>query len=182
VVFIGYWSPLKGSLDFGDVMRRLRSLVPGVRFLFLGTWFPESQVLRDLRVERADWIRVVPRFRGEELPRLLADATVGVFPSYVEGFPFAVLEKLSAGLPPVSYDAPGAREVLRAFEPPLMVPRGDTRAFADRVASILTMAEADYRSLAEACTELAAAFRWESTARRTTEIYEQSLSRLRPVA
>jgi hypothetical protein len=42
--------------------------------------------------------------RGAARP--LSTATVGAFPSYVEGLTFAVLEKLAARVPTVACDAP----------------------------------------------------------------------------
>jgi glycosyltransferase involved in cell wall biosynthesis len=178
VVFIGYWYPRKGSLDFGRIVRRVRALVPDARFLFLGTSFSEARVLREMDLPPVDWIRVVPAYKDEELPGLLADAAVGIFPSYVEGFPFAVLEQLAARIPTVSYDAAGAREILGGFQPPLLVPRGDVRTLAERVAATLSMPEAEYRSLGEACTDAASRFSWEETARRTAEIYAERLTTL----
>lgn len=179
VAFVGYWYPRKGSLDFGRIVRQVRTKVADARFLFLGTSFREQAVLRDMDLLSADWISVVPSYTEDELPDLLAETAVGVFPSYVEGFPFAVLEQLAAGIPPVSYDAAGTREMLAGFDPPLLVSRGDVRSLAARVASILSMTEPEYRSLAEACSDAARGFTWEATARRTVEIYAERLSALR---
>ena len=176
IAFVGYWYPRKGSLDYGEIVRRVRAEVPDARFLFLGTWLGPEQVLRDLRLEPADWIRVVPKFRSDELPSLLSEVTVGAFPSYAEGFGFVVLEQLAAGVPTVAYDIPGPREMLRGLGRPLMVARGDTAAFAERLTAILRSDEPAYRSLGEGCAEVAARFRWADIARRMADVYAQRLS------
>ena len=63
-----------------------------------------------------------PTFEEADLPSLLADCAVALFPSYVEGFGLAVLEQLAAGLPTIAYDVPGPRQILdsqraRCFSP-----------------------------------------------------------------
>ena len=59
------------------------------------------------------YIEVIPQFHPDELPILLSSCSLGIFPSYLEGFAFGVLEMLAAALPVIAYDTPGA---------PMMVP------------------------------------------------------------
>jgi glycosyltransferase involved in cell wall biosynthesis len=178
VVFIGYWSPRKGSRDLGGIIRHVRELAPDTRFLLLGTRVPNEQVLRDLGEPAADWIRIVPRFSAEELPRLLSLATVGVFPSYVEGLGIAVVEQLAAGLPTVAYDVAGPRAILGEFRRQLTVRPGEARAFAEVVARLLLSDERHYACLSECCRERALAFSWDSIARQTIATYARRLEAL----
>lgn len=183
VVFIGYWYPRKGSLDLGEIVRRVRERVPDVRFTLLGTLRPRGQVLRDLGLGTPDWIRIVPNYANEDLPALLAKATVGVAPSYAEGFPLGVFEQLAAGVPCVAYDAAGSRELLRGFEPQgLMAPRGDQGTLADRLVAILLQDVHSYAAVAGRCQAVAASFPLRRLAMRTAEIYETTLTRIRQAA
>ncbi|MFL6590574.1 MAG: glycosyltransferase family 4 protein, partial [Chthoniobacterales bacterium] len=124
IAFIGMWSPRKGSKEWGRIIRFVHSRLPNASFVFLGTMIQNDAVWRDLESEPVDFIEIVPQFNPDELPRLLADCTVGVFPSYIEGFGMAIVEQLAARLPTVAYDVPGPRDILRAL-PQLLVPAGD---------------------------------------------------------
>ena len=175
VVFIGSWSPRKGSKDWGEIVRRVKQRVPKVRFSFLGTGFDDKTVLSDLGLSSEDWIEVIPRYDNKDLPRLLSEATVGGFPSYIEGFGLAVLEQLAAGLPTVAYDAPGARETLRHLESSWLVPPGDKEKFSAELVKLLTIDPTIYGRLSEACQEVAVMFSWPEIAERTLEVYSRSL-------
>lgn len=175
VVFIGSWSTRKGSQDWGEILRRVKMKVPKARFSFLGTGFDDKTVLSDLGISSQDWIEITPYYENKDLPALLSGATVGAFPSYIEGFGIAVLEKLAAGLPTVTYDAPGPREMLRHLEPSWLVPPGDTAKFGDELAGLLTQALPEYERSSKSCQEVAGLFSWSEIAERTISAYESHL-------
>jgi hypothetical protein len=110
-------------------------------------------------------VEVLDRFTSEDLPQLLATATVGVFPSYLEGFGFAVLEKLASGMPVVAYDAPGAREMLRDVSWPGLTPPGDLDAFVEAVLGVLDAPAERYARMSSEAQAVAAGFRWREIAR-----------------
>jgi len=178
VVYIGRWSELKGSGDFPQLVRRIRCALPKTHFLLLGTGISET-VIRG-RFDRADQecIRVVPAFVSEELPHLLSNCTVGIFPSYTEGFGIGLLEKLAAGIPCVSYDIPGPREMLPQIQPALMVRVGDVEAMANIAITILQMPALTYEDICAKCISVAASFRWMEIAERTLRMYREGLSEL----
>ncbi len=179
VAFVGYWSSRKGSHDWGSIVRGVRAKMPQAEFAFLGTGRDEATVFRDLALEPNNGVRVLPSFSSEELPALLGRATVGALPSYVEGFPLAVLEKLAAGLPTVAYDVPGPRETLRALDEGLLTRPGDTEAFAARVVGLLRMSPPDYAALVSRCRAIAQRYSWRALAERTLEIYSDRLQTVR---
>jgi glycosyltransferase involved in cell wall biosynthesis len=178
VAFIGTWNSRKGSRDWPAIVERVLRAVPGARFRFLGTGFGEEYVLRDFPPALREAIEVVPSYRSEDLPGLLATATVGAFPGYLEGFGFAVLEKLAAGLPTLTYDAPGPRDMMRRLRLPGMVPAGDVPAFAAGLALRLSLPPERYAELSEDSAQAAARFSWEEIAKETAATYEAALARL----
>lgn len=177
VVFIGTWTPRKGARDWGEIIKRVKAQVPEVRFLFLGTGFSVEKVLTDLNLPVNDGIEILPQFNSEELPQLLSGATVGAFPSYIEGFGFAVLEKLASGLPTVAYDVPGPREMLPNLDNSLMISVGDIQGFSDRIVQLLKLDEASYTHLSQCCVEVAQRFSWQKIAQETLDIYCQFLAK-----
>jgi glycosyltransferase involved in cell wall biosynthesis len=164
VVFIGYWSERKGSHDFAEIVRHTRQTCPEARFLLLGTGVSPDAVVRDIYAADVPWVEVVPSFRSAELPQLLAQCTVGILPSYIEGFGLGVLESLAAGLPTVAYDVPGPRLMLRNFQRPMLSPCGDAAGLAARVAEILSAGLDDYSELSQCARAIAAQFRWRQVA------------------
>jgi glycosyltransferase involved in cell wall biosynthesis len=179
VVFIGRWSVRKGSADWRAIVARIRAEEPKTRFTFLGTGVENERVRRDLGDADGRATTVVPRYETDELPRLLRGATVGVLPSYVEGFGLGVVEQLAAGIPTVAYDAPGARQTAGAVHARLLTPRGDPHSLADRVVEILRAGVGEYAGLSERCA--AAARRWslDALVSATLATYADRLERLR---
>ncbi|HWX08347.1 MAG TPA: glycosyltransferase, partial [Gaiellaceae bacterium] len=159
-----------------------RELAPDARFLFLGTGVPRKQVLEDLSLAPgSELVEVVQRYDTSELPALLAGATVGVYPSYTEGFGFGALELLAAGLPTVAYDIPGPRDILSGLSHGSLVQVGDAETLAARAAELLTLDPATYTLRSEACSERARTFRWRGIAQSTAAAYEHALGTLRGI-
>jgi glycosyltransferase involved in cell wall biosynthesis len=179
ISFIGMWSTRKGAKDWGEIIRRVRAIVPKAQFKFLGTLTDNERVLRDLNIPACDWIEIVPEFQPDELPKLLEDSTVGALPSYAEGFGLALLEQLAAGIPTVSYNAPGPRSILQRSLPDLLVPVGNVKQFSAALIQILSADLASYRKLIERCTKEASQFLWSTIAKETAHLYERHLARLR---
>lgn len=175
VVFIGYWTQRKGSRDWTEILTRTKAKIPEVRFLFLGTGLSATEVLQDLNLPASDWIEIIPQYYSDELPKLMSEATVGAFPSYMEGFGFAVLEKIASGLPTVAYDIPGPREMLRPLDSSLMVPVGDVQAFTEKLIELLQLDEASYAKLSQRCMEVAQTFSWSRIAKAHLDIYSEYL-------
>lgn len=175
VCFLGMWSARKGARDWGQIIQRIRARVPAARFIFLGTMVEDHLVLEDLKLGVPDFLELVPQFAPDDLPRLLADCTVGAFPSYVEGFGLAVIEQLAAGLPTVAYDAPGPRDILRDASSELLVLSGDIPSFSEAVAAILERDLASYQDLCQRSANIAERFSWPRIARDTLAEYRLRL-------
>lgn len=178
VVFVGAWSLRKGAADWGAIVRLTRSMVPGVRFTFLGTGMDETSVLGDLRLPRDDRLTVVPHYAAPQLPALLSRAAVGALPSYIEGWPLGVLEQLAAGIPTVAYDVPGPRSMLRLLGRELLCPAGDVERFSRLLAQNLILSPPEYAVLAARCRAIASKFLWPEIARATVDRYSQAIREL----
>jgi glycosyltransferase involved in cell wall biosynthesis len=183
VAFIGLWIERKGSHELGDIIRRLVAIRPRTRFKLLGVGgFRRETIWADLGDVPREQIEIVPGYDSAHLPGLLRDATVGVFPSRAEGFCFAVLEKLACGLPTVTYDVPGTRDILRTFRPDWLVRAGDTGGLSARLSDLLGVSPAVYEQLADQCHRAAAVFKWPPIAASTAACYEKHLANLRQSA
>ena len=178
VAFVGSFDYRKGAGDFAALVKNVVARVPHARFKLLGTagMFATEAQVRDFfpRALQGN-LEIVPRFAAESLPQLLSDCSVGVFPSYREGFGFGVLEMLAACLPVVAYNAPGPPMML---PPEYLVPIGDTRAMSAKVVELLT--DAEKLSAARAWANARSRdFTWDEIARGTDAVYRHHLQQLR---
>jgi len=169
VAFVGTFDNRKGATDFPQIVEAVCQAIPAASFRLLGTGRDEETVLGMFPRRMRSAIEVVPRYSPSELPGLLAPCSVGVFPSYIEGFGLGVLEMLAAGIPVVAYDSPG---------PPMMlpqeylVPAGNTKALSDKVAGLLH--NKDWLAAARAWAKgRAQDFCWHRIAKETSAIYQE---------
>lgn len=178
VGFIGTFCPRKGSTDFAAIIQEIAHQIPEVSFRLLGTTFDQKQVLSAFPRYLRESIEVHPDFEPDDLPGLLQPCSVGMFPSYIEGFGLAVLEMLAASIPVIAYNAPGPPMMLDAS---YLVPRGDTAAMAAKIISLLQ----DDAQLANArhwARQRSKDFCWQQIARKTSDAYSGcSRARKKPV-
>jgi glycosyltransferase involved in cell wall biosynthesis len=176
VCFLGMWSVRKGSRDWPTIVRALWNSIPNALFAFLGTIMNEEVVLRDLELSPHGSIRCIASYDPHHLPQLIRNCTVGLFPSYIEGFGLSVIEQLAAGIPIVAYDVPGPRHIFAGpVSTQFLVTAGDTKAMVGRAIEILRMNENDYAALSEKCRQIAERFRWEQISADTIREYREVL-------
>lgn len=75
--------------------------------------------------------------RREDMPTVLQGAHIACLPSYREGLPKSLLEAAACGLPIVTTDAPGCREVVRDGVNGLLVPVRDSAALAAALGKLI---------------------------------------------
>jgi glycosyltransferase involved in cell wall biosynthesis len=175
ICFIGTWSLRKGSRDWPRIVNAIRRQNPNAEFVFLGTMSDEQVVRAELGVADSQRVTCLPKYDANDLPALLAECTLALFPTYIEGFGLAVIEQLAAGLPTVAYDVPGPRQILPAE---LLTPPGDPEAMAARASEILALPLPRYTALSESCSALARRYRWCEIAAATAHKYRLALDSL----
>lgn len=178
VGFVGTFDPRKGMCIFPQLVESMRRAVPDVRFKLIGTagmLRTADEVYREFPVASRAAIEVIPKFDPADLPRLLGDCSVGVFPSLLEGFGFGVLEMLCAGLPVVAFRAPGPPMML---SDDYLVPRNDAPAMAAKVVALLRDRSALYAARI-AARRRSEDFDWDEIIERTAAEYERRLHALR---
>lgn len=127
----------KGVREFCQAARSVRLVRPECTFLLVGPLGSEGkQAVRRSEVENHPDVRWLgPR---DDVPALLALTDVFVLPSYYrEGVPRVLLEAGAMGLPLVSTDMPGCREVVRDGWNGALVPARDAMALARSLTDLL---------------------------------------------
>lgn len=167
IAFIGSWSQRKGSRQLPAIVRNLRALEPSARFLMLGTGLGAKTLLPHFSERDRNSITIVPRYEASELPALLSHASIGLFPSFLEGFGLGALEMLAAGLPIVCWDVPGPRDFVKDY--PLageLVPAGNVDQTVEALRRLMLDTTPERR---RAATGSASQFRWPEIAMRWEE-------------
>jgi glycosyltransferase involved in cell wall biosynthesis len=170
LAFVGTFDPRKGMAEFPRLVAEVLAERPKGSFRLIGVkgqLRTAADVLWFFPRRLRQRIEVIPEFEPADLPRLLADCSLGVFPSHVESFGFGVLEMLAAGLPVVAYDAPGPGEMLPAD---LLTPVGNAAAMARRALDLLGDPER-LRAARRWARARAEEFTWDRVITRTANAY-----------
>lgn len=128
VACVGRLSHEKGMDLMLEVWERVSADHPDWRLHVYGGGPDEEE----LRAQAAGMSGSV-EFRGvvADVEEALVEASVFALPSRAEGFPMSVLEAMAYGLPTVAFDcAPGVRALIEDGRDGVLVPPGDTAAFA----------------------------------------------------
>lgn len=173
VAFVGTFDVRKGAKEFPEIFQIVLKNIPQVKFRLIGARYRSpDEILNHFPKNLHSAIELVTHFEPEELPSILNECSVGIFPSYLEGFGFGVLEMLAAAIPVIGYDAPGVPMMLTNE---YLVPSGDARAMAEKVVHLLKDKEKLSISRAWAKTR-AQDFPWSRAAKITFEAYGARLA------
>jgi glycosyltransferase involved in cell wall biosynthesis len=133
VAHVGSWTQRKGSRYLASALARVLGGDPAARVSLLGTGSPADAVLPGFPEPVRGRVDVVPGYRHEDLPTLLAGHQIAVSASLAEGFSLALPEAMACGLAPVATAISGSREILSEGQNGLLVPPRDAGALADAI-------------------------------------------------
>ena len=128
----------KGILEFAAAAESICTANTRIRFLLVGSQDHES--LDRLNSAELAEVKQAVTFLGPraDIRNVLAISDVFVLPSaYREGIPRVLLEAASMGLPIVTTNAPGCREVVEDGVNGVLVPVGDCEALTHAIVSLL---------------------------------------------
>ncbi len=168
----------KGVAEFVEASRRLLAQGVHARFVLVGDTDPENpasipreqlQAWHDSQqVEWWGWKR--------DMASILQEADIFCLPSfYREGIPKALIEAAATGLPVVTTNTPGCREIVRHGENGFLIPPHDIDALVDSMKDLIV--DSDLRKqMGKRSREIAVkAFSVETVANLTIELCEQLL-------
>ncbi len=174
----------KGVYELVAAAGLLRARGRVVRVILVGPTDPENpKSLGDAELEAWHAEGVVEWWgQRSDVPEIWAQASIGVLPSYREGLPKSLLEAGACGLPLVTTDVPGCRELVRHGIDGLLVPPRDPRALADAIACLLDDPERRAAYGASIRARIVAEFSEAVIVGQTTDLYARLLGRPLPPA
>lgn len=124
VLYFGRFSEEKGIETLLKVCKKL----PDIPFVFAGAGSLEK------KVGSVDNIRNVGFQKGEELAKLIAGASLTVYPSeWYENCPFSVMESIVYGTPVIGADIGGIPELISAGKTGELFESGNAEALEDKI-------------------------------------------------
>jgi len=112
----------------------------------------------------------------DDMIRTWRQVHIACLPSYREGLPKALLEAAACGLPIVSTDAVGCREVVRHGDNGLLAPVGDAQALADALRTLILDADLRTRMGKRSRARAEQEFSSERVIGETLEVYRSLAS------
>jgi len=137
IAIVGRIVPIKNHALFLKVARLLLEKHNNLRFAIVGGGELQEQIealARQLGISD----RVVFAGWWSEIEKVYADTDITVLTSDNEGTPVCLIESLSAGVPVVSTDVGGVRDVVKDGETGFLVPKGAAAAFAAAVEILIS--------------------------------------------
>jgi glycosyltransferase involved in cell wall biosynthesis len=174
IVWIGTFDQRKGAVDLAKIIPGIMERHPKVRWKLLGTagvFQTKEEVYQRLPSRYHDLIEVIPKYDSTKLLDHLQGCWMGLFPSYIESFGFAVLEMMSVGIPVVAYHCPGPQEML---PPQMLVTPGDTKSIIKKLEEYLGDTALRLQDGIE-CRKKSREFTWDQAADLTIKAYAGAL-------
>lgn len=177
LVFVGRVVEQKGLGQLFEAMRLLVPERPDLTLTVVGDG-PHREMLieRTRAMGLGDRVDFVGARSQAEVAGILSRSDVFSLPSYAEGVPVVIMEALGAGVPVVSTYVGGIVELVEDGVNGYLVPPGDPRALADRLARLLDDPELRNRMGQAGRTRVVDDFDSQTEARRLGSLFIDSLA------
>lgn len=119
VLFAGTWLTRKGNLD---AVAAFAQADPSLEFVTLGAGVPADRVRADFPDSIRNRVVVLEARSDREAAEAMADADAFLLPSVFEGTPLTLMEAMYSGLPIITTDTCGMRDVVDNEKTGLLVP------------------------------------------------------------
>jgi glycosyltransferase involved in cell wall biosynthesis len=128
----------KGSREFYEAFKRMSVRYPALSAVWVGDG-PDAPLLRRRAKEDglADRLHITGRVPRPRVLEWMRAADLMLFPSHAEGLPNVVMEAMAAGLPVVSTDVGGVREIIADGVSGIVVPPEDVPAMTHAIERML---------------------------------------------
>jgi glycosyltransferase involved in cell wall biosynthesis len=165
----------KGVREFVEAARRLTQSGIRARFILVGSpdlgnpaSVPESTLRAWHGKHGVEWWG-----KRDNMPAVLRAAHIACLPSYGEGLPKSLLEAAASGLPIVTTDVPGCREVVRNGKNGLLVPVRNAHALSVALSKLINDAELRCRMGEQSRLLAETEFGLETVIAQTLAIYRE---------
>jgi glycosyltransferase involved in cell wall biosynthesis len=174
-IFVGWLVQEKGVNEILEAIGMLRPKY-SFRFTFVGGGTLEEKLKK--HVMQQGWIddvAVLGWRTANEVDMALSSADVFVLPSYAEGFPNALLEAMSKGIPAICTDVGGIADSLKDGENGFLVPARQAKALADAMQRYLRNPELINMHSQATLQVLRENHEWEANCRKLFSVFDAAI-------
>jgi glycosyltransferase involved in cell wall biosynthesis len=142
-IYVGRLTPVKGVPLILQAFAIVRQSRPQALLLLVGDGEERPRLAKlARRLGIAESVRFLGMRPPEQVAAYIAAADAGLFASYREGFPVAMVEQLACACPILSTDVSGAKDLIVEGKNGFIVPDRDVGAYARRMLEILDLPRA----------------------------------------
>jgi glycosyltransferase involved in cell wall biosynthesis len=170
LLFVGSWLDHKGVYYLREGFEALAKRVPGLRLTIAGCGVDAERVMQWFSPSVRDRLEVLPFVSREEMPALYAQHDIFVFPSLFEGLPIVLLEAMAAGMPVVTTETCGMKDVVEDDYNGLLVKPADAAAFVAATERLIHSPELRAR-LGRAAQETMKRHTWDRVAEQLEKVF-----------
>lgn len=168
-LFLGSVSAMKGIPPLLDAWRELA--IAGNELWLVGS---VSERQRSL-IPHLPGLKVLGSLPNEDLPQIMSQCDVLVFPSFCEGFGLVLLEALACGLPVITTEATAGPDLIQNGVEGLLIPSGDVEALA-RAMKFCADNPAKLNIMSIAARHCAEKYTWDAYGDRWRTLLEATLA------
>jgi glycosyltransferase involved in cell wall biosynthesis len=168
---------LKGHKDVIEAARGVIAKQPDVRFLFVGDGVLKETLISQLeRLGLSKYFIFTGLVNPSEVPQLIGAMDLLVHASYREGLARALPQALLSGIPVISYDVDGAREVVLDEVTGRLVAAGDIRGLSEAMEMLVGNPGVRQKYGSEGQRRFTQQFRHEEMTRHIRQLYVDLLN------
>jgi glycosyltransferase involved in cell wall biosynthesis len=177
---VGRLAPEKNLEFLAESVALFAKTVDHAHFLVVGGG-PSEGLIREIfaRESLSERLHMIGIRSGQDLADALDAMDFFAFSSKSETQGMVLTEAMTAGLPVVAIDAPGAREVVRDLNNGRLLQDETSEAFASALQWLASRPEAQVQALKQSARDTAAAFSLPNTADKALSCYESLRSKRR---
>ena len=176
LLFVGGWLDHKGVYYLRDGFEALAKRTPQLRLTIAGCSVDAATVRQFFPPSVRDQLDILPFVSRNEMPALYAQHDIFVFPSLFEGLPIVLLEAMATGMPVVTTETCGMKDVVEDDYNGLLVKPADTAAFVAATERLIKLPELRAR-LGRAAQETMKRHTWARAALQLESIFAQAAER-----
>ncbi|MDO8529164.1 MAG: glycosyltransferase family 4 protein [bacterium] len=169
-VFLGRLSASKGVADFIPIWKKVCDKIPEAKLAIIGgaERNAKADFIQKIKLSGLEKnIDVLGFLKNEKAYSILKSGKVFLFPSHEEGWGIAIAEAMACGLPVVSWDLPGYREIFENYI--FQIKENDIKLLSDSVLRLL-INEGYRKEISDKGKEFIKKYSWEEAAKRELEI------------
>jgi len=138
VIFIGLLIPTKGPDYLLKAIPEVVRADKDVQFIFVGRGRLKDDLIKSAeKMGVKNRVRFVPNKPPDEIPYWLNAADIFVLPVTFDARPNIILEAMACGIPVVSSDIKGIRELIRDGETGFLIPAKNSQKLAEKILFLL---------------------------------------------